>query len=138
MQQPMRWSPVFVFIAIASCQQVACPSPAGGRCDPRNFNCPPGYTCALAEVCTRTCEQTSDCWVKAENGCRSACLPGERLPDGGLCGEESDEGFCPETRLMVCIQGYCQREEWCVDGVCDYDIYGLSEYKGNRSQGPEE
>ncbi len=103
----------------------------------RNANCPVGYACTLAEVCTRSCEQTSDCWVKVEDGCRGAELPGQRLPDGGTFMETRDDGFCPETKVMECLQGYCQRFE-CVDGGCDYDLYGPSPFKGNRSQGPSE
>jgi len=91
----------------------------------------------MAEVCTRGCEQTSDCWVKVEDGCRFTGLPGQRLRDGGVYTEMSDEGFCPETRLMECIEGHCQRSE-CTDGGCDYDLYGPSPFKGNRDQGPNE
>ena len=125
-----------VFILIASCQNQACPSPAGGQCDPRSANCPAGYTCAIAEICTRTCEQAMDCWVKASEGCRSNFLPGQRLSDGGIFVEESEDGFCPETRLMECIEGYCQFSS-CAEAGCDRDLYGPSPFKGNRDQGPE-
>ena len=131
-----HWFPLGVFIVVASCQQQACPSPAGGKCDPRDPNCPPGYVCAMAEICTRTCEQTSDCWIKVEEGCRYTSLPGQRLPDGGVFMETSDDGFCPETKLMECLEGHCQHFE-CADGGCDYDLYGPSPFKGNRSQGPQ-
>lgn len=116
----------------------ACPSEVGGPCDPRNANCPEGYTCALAaEVCTRTCAEASECWVKVEVGCRGNTLPGQRLPDGGIFVESSDDGYCPETKAMVCLDGYCQRDA-CLDGGCDYDPYGPSPYKSNRDQGPLE
>lgn len=134
---PVRhWFPLFVFILVASCQQTACPSPPGGKCDPRNFNCPGGYTCSLAEICTRKCESVSECWVKVEEGCRGIEYPGMRLPDGGTFMETSDEGFCPESRTLACVQGYCQPGK-CADDGCDYDLYGPSEYKGNREQGPD-
>jgi hypothetical protein len=74
--------------------------------------------------------------VKVEDGCRSTCTPGQRFSDGGICTEQSADGFCPETKLMECLDGYCQRFE-CTDGGCDYDLYGPSVFKGNRSQGPE-
>lgn len=129
--------PTLVLLCVAACQNQACPSTAGGTCDPRNANCPKGYVCALAEVCTRTCEQTSDCWVKVEDGCRYTYLPGQRLPDGGVFSDQTTEdGICPETKLMECVSGYCQRAE-CASQSCDYDIYGPSEFKGNRSMGPE-
>lgn len=131
-----RAFPLFVFIVVASCEQQACPSPAGGHCDPRKPNCPVGYSCGLVEICTRACDQTSDCWVKVEDGCRSNETPGQRLADGGIFMETSDDGFCPETKLMDCLGGYCQRLE-CADGGCDYDLYGPSPFKGNRDQGPE-
>jgi hypothetical protein len=133
---PVRhWFPLGVFLVVMSCQNQACPSPAGGTCDPRNPGCPVQYVCALAEVCTRACEQASDCWVKVEDGCRYTELPGQRLADGGIFMETSDDGFCPETKLMECIEGSCQRAE-CEDGGCDYDLYGPSPFKGNRNQGP--
>ena len=131
-----RWFPSFVFIVVASCQQVACPSPAGGTCDPRNASCPANYTCSLAEVCTRPCEQSSDCWVKVTDGCHYTAFPGQRLSDGGIFVETSDDGFCPDTKLIECIDAHCQRAE-CGDGGCDYDLYGPSEFKGNRNQGPQ-
>lgn len=131
------WFPVFAFILVASCGQQACPSIAGGSCDPRNFDCPPGYTCSLAEVCTRTCAETAECWVKVEDGCRfDQYLPGQLQPDGGPFMESSEDGFCPETKLMECIEGYCQRFS-CADGGCDYDVYGPGT-KGTQTQGPEE
>lgn len=99
-------------------------------------NCPQGYVCALAEVCTRRCEQTGDCWVGVEQGCRSGHFAGEVLPDGAVYQDDvTEDGICPETKLMVCIAGHCQRFE-CADGGCDYDVYGPSEIKGNRDQGP--
>ena len=131
-----RALPLFVFIAIASCQQQSCPSYAGGPCDPRNADCPKGYSCALAEICTHPCEQASDCWVKVEDGCRyTKWLPGQRLADGGVFTEQSEDGFCSETKLLECVAGYCQLQE-CLSSPCDPDLYGPSEYKGNRSQGP--
>jgi hypothetical protein len=130
--------PLAVLLVVASCQNQACPSTAGGPCDPRNANCPRGYTCALAEICTRTCEQTPDCWVRVEDGCRYTELPGQRLPDGGVFSDQATaDGYCPETKIMECVSGYCQRSKCAAEG-CDYDIYGPSGFKGNRSQGPEE
>ena len=76
----MKKQALFLFLVVASCQQAACPSPAGGVCDPRSANCPHDYYCALAEVCTRTCTQTSDCWVSTNYGCRNNALPGQTLP----------------------------------------------------------
>src|SRR5262245_34052696 len=55
--------PALALFFVTSCQITVC-SVAGGTCDPRNANCPKGYTCSLAEVCTHACEQTSDCWIK--------------------------------------------------------------------------
>ena len=130
-----HWFPLSLFVLVVSCQQQACPSPSGGPCDPRNASCPAGYVCALAEICTRACEQTSDCWVKVEAGCYYTQFPGERTADGGVFVETSPDGFCPDTKLMECLEGHCQRFE-CGDGGCDYDLYGPSEYKGNRDQGP--
>lgn len=116
----------------------ACPSTVGGACDPRDANCPTGYVCALgAEVCTRECAQDSDCWVKVEDGCRDVALPMMRLPDGGIFVETSDDGFCPESKAMLCLGGWCQRADCAPDG-CVYDAYGPSPFKGNRSQGPSE
>jgi hypothetical protein len=119
------------------CTQIAaCPSPAGGPCDPRNFQCPRDYYCAQAEVCTRHCTQAEDCWVKVTDGCLSNILPGMSLPDGGVYVESSANGYCPETVVLVCLGGYCQRPVCLEDGGCDYDLYGPSPFKGNRSQGP--
>lgn len=132
-----KWA-LFLFIGMVSCQQAACPSPAGGICDPRNPNCPTGYYCALAEVCTRTCTQVSDCWVSTNNGCRSNALPGQTLPDGGYFTEESPDGYCPETKELECVGGFCQLPANRVDGGYDYDVYGPSPFKGNRNQGPQE
>lgn len=132
----LRWLWLAAFAA--GCTQVsACPSPAGGACDPRNFTCPAGYTCALAEVCTRHCTQASDCWVKVSDGCLSNTLPGELLPDGGVYVESSPDGYCTDTKSLVCLDGYCQKGA-CLDGGCDYDLYGPSPFKGNRSQGPQQ
>lgn len=132
------WLQLLVLVILVSCQQKACPSPAGGSCDPSNADCPRGYSCAVTEVCTRRCEQTSDCWVKVEDGCRGDCAPGQLLSDGGLCSEERPEdGFCSETKRLGCIAGYCQYLE-CADGrgddgLCRYqDIYGPADYDGNR------
>jgi hypothetical protein len=132
-----RSLPILVFILVASCQNQACPSTVGGSCEPRNANCPSGYSCALAEICTRTCEQTSDCWVPVSAGCHSNYYPGMILPDGGTYTEQSEDGFCTDSKVMECIAGYCQRGE-CADGGCDYDLYGPSPFKGNRNQGPSE
>lgn len=134
----MRRDALTLWFLFAGCAGMpACPSTAGGPCDPRHANCPADYTCALAaEVCTRTCAQASDCWVRVETGCRYTTLPGQRLPDGGVFTEESDDGFCPETKSLVCEGGYCQRAA-CADGGCDYDPYGPSPFKGTRTQGPE-
>ncbi|MFT3707799.1 MAG: hypothetical protein QM817_09075 [Archangium sp.] len=121
---------VWVLLILASCRISAC-SAAAEPCDPRNANCPKGYSCALAEICTRRCEQTSDCWVRVEDGCRyPGYLPGQKTPDGGVFSDqESADGFCPETKAIECISGYCQQPE-CADGGCDYDLYGPSPYKG--------
>ncbi|MEW6431551.1 MAG: hypothetical protein AB1730_08570 [Myxococcota bacterium] len=126
-----------VVLLLAGCVRMsACPSKAGGSCDPRDPNCPVGYRCALgAEVCTRECVETTDCWVKVEDGCRGDELPLMRLPDGGTSVEMSPDGFCPETKVMVCLDGWCQRDV-CQDGGCLYDEYGPSPFKGNRGQGP--
>jgi hypothetical protein len=127
---------VFVCVLAGCFNTKACASQAGGHCDPRNFECPKSYNCSLAEVCTKACEQTSDCWVKFADGCISTNLPGMRLPDGGVFMEMmSEDGFCPESKQIVCLNKFCQQEV-CVDGGCNYDIYGPSEFKGNRSQGP--
>lgn len=132
-----RWPLFLFFIAVVGCEQ-ACPSEAGGYCDPRGANCPPSYVCAMAEICTRPCEQTSDCWIKVEDGCRFTELPGQRSRDGGVFMESSENGFCPaEVALMECLEGHCQRFE-CADGGCDRDLYGPSGAKGNRDQGPQE
>lgn len=112
----------------------ACPSPAGGICDPRKANCPKDYYCAIAEVCTKTCVDAGDCWVRTSDGCRESGLPGQRLPDGGTFTQGSGT-YCPETLSIICQDGYCQNPD-CVDGGCDYDVYGPSPFKGNRSQGP--
>ena len=134
------WGFVGVFLNCATpAGQGSCPAPAGGPCEPRKQNCPDGYYCPLAEVCTRTCEQTSDCWVKVEKGCRSNAVPYMQLPDGGTFMETPDEGYCPETKRMACLDGYCQRDVCPLeDGGCDYDLYGPSPFKGNRSVGPAE
>lgn len=131
-----RALPLFALLAIASCQQQAClPSKAGGSCEPRNAVCPSGYHCALAEICTRACEQASDCWVPVGNGCYYTYFPGQLQPDGGAYVESTEDGFCPETKLLECVAGYCQRQE-CLSTPCDYDLYGPSDFKGNREQGP--
>jgi hypothetical protein len=62
-------------------------------------------------------------------------MPGQRLPDGGVFVESTEDGYCSETKQMVCLDGYCQRDV-CADGGCEYDVYGPSPFKGNRSQGP--
>lgn len=123
----------------------SCPSTAGSYCDPRSPNCPTGYECSLAEICTRTCEQDSDCWIKVTAGCRYNELPGQRLPDGGTFVESSDDGYCPDTKALRCFASpgidalHCQLPQlpFCAEGgACDYDIYGPSPSKGNRDQGP--
>lgn len=131
MQQ--RWLTLMTLIVVASCQNQACPSMPGESCDPRNANCSKGYHCALAEICTRACEQPSDCWVKVTDGCRSNQVPLMRLPDGGTYVETSEDGFCPETKLLECLEGSCQLPARADAG---YDLYGPSEFKGNRDQGP--
>ena len=131
-----RWFPLASLLFAASCFDLgACPSLPARVCNPRDANCPRGYTCALSEICTRTCEADRDCWVKVEDGCRYQQLPGETLPDGGAYTEQNDEGFCPESRLVSCIGGFCELTT-CLDGGCDHDLYGPSPFKGNRSQGP--
>ena len=69
-----------------------------------------------------------------EDGCRYTTFPGERLSDGGVSMERSEDGFCPETKLMECIEGHCQRSEYA-DGGGDYDLYGPSPFKGDPNQG---
>lgn len=58
-----------------------------------------------------------------------------RLSDGGTCREDTGVEFCPESLEVACVSGYCQLAT-CLDGGCDYDVYGPSGNKGNRSQGP--
>lgn len=134
-----RWPLGLFLFMLGSCLPAhACPSQTGGTCDPRDPKCPTDYYCALAEVCTRHCQQTSDCWVSAANGCVSSTLPGQRLPDGGSADEgPTPDGFCADSKRMACLDGYCQREG-CLDGGCDYDLYGPSPFKGNRSTGPNQ
>lgn len=131
------WLFTLALLAVGCTKIQACPSQAGGACDPRDYNCPTGYVCTIAEVCSRQCEQTSDCWVKVTDGCRSNELPGMALPDGGTYVEDIGDGFCAETKRMVCLEGHCQKD-LCLDGGCDYDVYGPSPFKGNRSQGPSQ
>jgi hypothetical protein len=137
-----RWLTSACLVLVASCQNQACPSTPGGSCDPRNANCPSGYACALSEVCTHPCEQASDCWIPVTDGCRyGAYLPGQRLPDGGMYVEMTEDGYCPDKDTLRCIDGYCQAVAFrglaCdADAGCDYDLYGPSEFKGNRDQGP--
>ncbi len=131
---PAFWTFVVAVAVVSSCEP-ACPSPAGGSCDPAQANCPKGYACAVAQVCTKDCAQASDCWVKVEDGCRSSAVPLQRLPDGGTFVETSEDGFCPETKLLACVGGHCQRGA-CADGGCDYDVWGPSPFAGNRTQGP--
>ncbi len=135
----MRGSIVsLVAIVAVSCPQMqACPSPAGGACDPREANCPKNYYCAVAEVCTRSCAEDHDCWIRVDDGCRPSTFPGMSLADGGIANESSDDGYCAETKALSCFEGYCQYVA-CADGGCDYDVYGPSPFKGNRTQGPEQ
>ncbi len=132
-----RWTLwLWLLIAGGCLRAESCPSPAGGSCDPRLPNCPATYHCALAEVCTKACEATSDCWVPTSAGCVPGTLPGQRLPDGGLAQEEEVvDDICPESRHMACVAGYCQKEG-CADGGCDYDVYGPSPFKGSYRGGP--
>ena len=131
---PLR---LFLLVAFFASCSGACPSVVGGACDPRNANCPTGYYCAIAEICTRHCEVSSDCWINVADGCRSNWTPGMRLPDGGVFVESTDDGYCTESKQMGCLAGYCQRADCLeLDGGCDYDVYGPSPFKGNRSQGP--
>ena len=113
----------------------ACPSPAGGSCDPAANDCPKSYYCAAAEVCTRACVEAKDCWVATADGCRPKYFPLQRLPDGGTFVETSSDGYCPETQAMACLGGYCQPDT-CGDAGCAYDMYGPSPFKGNRTGGP--
>lgn len=123
---------LFLFVTMASCQQLACPSPAGRNCDPRSYDCPADYYCAQIEICTKPCEQTSDCWIKSTNGCRyEGHLPGTRLPDGGVFQDVDDEGYCTDSRALECIGGYCIPPDFEAN-----DVYGVSPNKGNRNQGP--
>ncbi len=137
-----RWFPTAALIFAASCLQQNCPSTPGGRCDPRAANCPANYYCAVAEICTHGCVEAADCWVKVGDGCRfDGYVPGQLQPDGGPFMETSDDGICPESKLLECVGGYCVRAGCArgtvsADGGCDYDVYGPSDYKGNRSQGP--
>lgn len=133
------WFVVIFLDCTTPAGQGSCPAPAGGPCEPRKQNCPEGYYCPLTEVCTRTCEQSMDCWVKVAAGCRSNAVPYMRLPDGGVFMETMDDGYCPETKRLVCVGGYCQNDTCAFDdGGCDYDLYGPSPFKGNRSVGPAE
>ena len=51
----------------------------------------------------------------------------------------ADDGYCPETKRMACVDGYCQQDVCTgLDGGCDYDLYGPSPFKGNRNVGPAE
>lgn len=130
---PRRSTLLLLLAAWCSCLSPNCPSQAGGSCDPRGANCPTGYYCALAEVCTRTCTETVDCWVRGEQGCRPDLLPLQRLPDGGMFVESVDDaGYCPETKRLACVAGYCQRDGCADAGGCDYDVYAPSPFKGNR------
>lgn len=107
-----------------------CPAPANGPCHPRSSNCPSGYVCSLAEICTKACTVDENCLVDAQGGCYSDGLPGMRLPDGGTStGGPPADGICPESKSLVCLDGYCQSNA-CLDGGCDYDLYGPSPFKG--------
>ena len=111
-----------------------CPAAANGSCHPRSSNCPQGYFCSLAEICTKGCTIDSDCLVNASGGCFSDALPGMRLPDGGTAtGAPPEDGICPESKSLVCLDGYCQQNT-CLDGGCDYDLYGPSPFKGGGGQ----
>lgn len=130
-----HWFPVVALLVVGACQQQACPSAPGGPCNPDSAKCPKSYHCAKAEICTKPCEEARDCWVRVEDGCYYERLPGQLMADGGPFTETSDEGFCPDTRSMACVDGYCQRGE-CADGGCDLDLYRPSEFRGNQTQGP--
>ena len=106
----------------------------GEVCDPAAANCPKNYYCALAEICTRTCTTAADCRIKVGDGCRSPYIFGQRLPDGGFYNEQPGE-YCPEGETLICLDGYCQLGS-CADGGCNYDLYGPSPFRGNRTQGP--
>jgi hypothetical protein len=118
----------------ASCLDLGgCPASANGPCHPRSSICPTGYFCALAEICTKACAVDSDCLIDASGGCYSDGLPGMRLPDGGTSnGAPPADGICPESRSLVCLQGYCQQSTCREDGGCDYDVYGPSPFKGAK------
>lgn len=120
----------FAVLAFASCLDVGgCPAAANGSCHPRSSNCPHGYFCSLAEICTKACAIDSDCLVDASGGCYSDGLPGMRLPDGGVSnGGPPADGICPESKSLVCLVGYCQSNR-CPDAGCDYDVYGPSPFK---------
>ncbi|PZR06592.1 MAG: hypothetical protein DI536_29995 [Archangium gephyra] len=132
MQRVSRRAYLFLLFFVASCQ-LKCPSSAGGNCDPRNFDCPGDYYCAQIEICTKQCEQTSDCWIPSNNGCRygEGPVPGTKLSDGGVFQDVDDEGYCTDSRALECIGGYCIPPGFPTD-----DMYGPSPNKGNRSQGP--
>jgi hypothetical protein len=133
------WYVTLLLVAVGCVKIGACPSQAGGSCDPRDANCPTGYVCAIAEVCTRTCDQSTDCWIKVTDGCRSNDFPGMALPDGGTYIEDIGDGYCSESKSLICLEGYCQKDVCAtLDGGCDYDVYGPSPFKGNRSQGPSQ
>ncbi len=120
----------FAVLVFASCLDVGgCPAAANGSCQPRSSNCPHGYFCSLAEICTKACEKDSDCLVNASGGCYSDPLPGMRLSDGGVAtGAPPADGICPESKSLVCLSLYCQSNT-CPDAGCDYDVYGPSPFK---------
>jgi len=133
------WFLTLALVGVGCVKIGACPSQAGGSCDPRDPNCPTNYDCALAEICTRSCLQDSDCWIKVSDGCRTNNFPGMVMPDGGTFVEDTGDGICSESKSMACLDGYCQDQHCAtIDGGCDYDVYGPSPFKGNRSQGPNQ
>lgn len=130
----MRKLGLLALIIFASCLDTGgCPASASGPCHPRSSNCPNGYVCSLAEVCSKACTVNSDCLVDATGGCYSDGLPGMRLPDGGVSnGAPPADGICPESKSLVCLGGFCQKEVCLLDGGCDYDLYGPSPFKGAK------
>jgi hypothetical protein len=89
------WALFSVFV-LANCFSSggACPSTAGGDCDPleEESQCPGDYYCARSGICTKTCSSTEECKVTCEQ-CK-----------GAMC---TDAGLCGGSGSIVCEGGYC-------------------------------